>query len=64
MRLPHSQSQRNSIMQTPVLLLAAVHAALALLSFRERLWADVPEAQLSRGLIGCLVLDGLRSGDK
>ena len=51
MRLPHSQSQRNSIMQTPVLLLAAVHAALALLSCRERLWADVRQAQLPRGLI-------------
>ena len=64
MRLLHGRAHCNSIAQTPVLLLAAVHAALALLSFRERLWADVPEAQLSRGLIGCLVLDGLRSGDK
>ena len=53
MRLPHWRTQCNSFAQTPVLLLAAVHAALALLSSRERLWTDVRQAQLPRGLIGC-----------
>ena len=64
MRLLHGRAQCNSIALTPVLLLAPVHAALALLSGSERLWRDIRKPQLSRHLVGCFVLNRRRRGKK